>query len=273
MSGAKDNRDITTSYLSCDRGVRAFIARPVRDAQRPCAILLHERYGLVRHTLDLACRLARDGFVALAPDLFSRYPDQESLHRGSVTLPLQDGDVRADLEAAITALAQVPGTAPAPLAVIGVCQTGRYPVVLAAARPIQACVVVYGAAQPREWEINERQPEPFDELLARLPCPLLGIFGEADHLISVADVARLRQALEAHRKSYDIRIFAGAPHGWLNDTMPGRYRREAAEAAWQVLLNFLSRVLGTGMPADRVRWRFESDIAADYDFGRNVRRE
>ncbi len=153
---------------------------------------------------------------------------------------------------------------------IGVCQTGRYPVVLAATRPIQACVVVYGAAQPREWEVNERQPEPFEDLLARLPCPLLGIFGEADHLISVADVVRLRQTLEAHRKSYDIRIFAGAPHGWLNDTMPGRYRREAA---WQVLVNFLRRVLGTGVPMNRVHWRFESNIAVDYNFGRNVRLE
>src|SRR5262249_58189926 len=82
-----------------------------------------------------------------------------------------------------------------------------------------------------------------DELIARVDCPVLGIFGEADHVISLADVRQLRDALDRHDKSYHIKIYAGAPHGWLNDTMPGRYRHGQAEAAWALQLAFLKTVL------------------------------
>ena len=72
---------------------------------------------------------------------------------------------------------------------------------------------------------------------------MLGIFGEADHVISLADVRRLRDSFDRHDKSYTIKVYPGAPHGWLNDTMPGRYRRDAAEAAWAFQLAFLKKVL------------------------------
>ena len=105
------------------------------------------------------------------------------------------------------------------------CQTGRHPLVLAAQRPIAAAVIWYGAASKREWQVRALYPTPLEEIIARVECPVLGIFGEADHVISLADVRRLRDCLDRHDKSYTIKVYAGAPHGWLNDTMPGRYRR------------------------------------------------
>jgi carboxymethylenebutenolidase len=110
-------------------------------------------------------------------------------------------------------------------------------------------------------------------MLGRVQCPVLGIFGEADHLISLDDVRRFRDSLDRHDKSYTIRVFAGAPHGWLNDTMPGRYRREAAEAAWALQLRFLRWVFDPGFDGTRRVQVYECEHAADYDFSKNVRME
>ena len=82
---------------------------------------------------------------------------------------------------------------------------------------------------------------------------------------------RLRNALEAHRKTYEFYLYRDMPHGWLNDTMPGRYRQRESEAAWAQILDFLQRVYAGNFAPDRVTWRFESDIAENYDFTKNVR--
>ena len=84
---------------------------------------------------------------------------------------------------------------------------------------------------------------------------------------------RLRNTLEAHKKSYEIHIYKGAPHGWLNDTMPGRYRKPQAEAGWAAQQRFLSEVFAGAYDSKRVRWRFESESGTDYDFTKNVRME
>jgi carboxymethylenebutenolidase len=102
---------------------------------------------------------------------------------------------------------------------------------------------------------------------------MLGMFGETDHLISLDDVRRLRDCLDRHRKSYEIHVYRDAPHGWLNDTMPGRYRRAQAEAAWADQRAFLRAALAPDRDRAQVIQRFAADVAADYDFGRNVRYE
>jgi carboxymethylenebutenolidase len=118
-----------------------------------------------------------------------------------------------------------------------------------------------------------RYPTSLEEIIARVECPVLGIFGEADHVISLADVRRLRDCLDRHDKSYTIKIYAGAPHGWLNDTMPGRYRRAQAEAGWALQRAFLERVLDPGYDRSRRVQIYECEHSADYDFGKNVRME
>ena len=97
--------------------------------------------------------------------------------------------------------------------------------------------------------------------------------GEADHIISLDDVRRFRNCLEEKQKTYSIKIFPDAPHGWLNDTMPGRYRREQAEAAWAAQLEFLDWLFDPGRDPARIEWNFSCATTADYDFSRNVRLE
>lgn len=242
----------------------------------PAIVLMHERYGLVKHTCDLAERFARDGFVCIAPDFFYKHPDQDALHRGDVGYTLTDGEAIEHLDSAVAEVAALPQVDATKIAVKGVCQTGRHPLVLAAegkSKGIAAALVWYGAANAREWEPSDRYMKPLDEMLGRLQCPVLGIFGEADHLISLNDVRRFRDSLDRHDKSYTIKVFAGAPHGWLNDTMPGRYRREAAEAAWALQLKFLRWAFDPGFDRTRRLQVYECEHAADYDFSKNVRME
>ena len=219
-------------------------------------------------------RFARDGFICIAPDFFYKHPDREALHRGDAGYALKDVEAIEYLDSAVAELSALPQVDAARIAIKGVCQTGRHPLVLAAERKnIGAALVWYGAANAREWEPSDRYAKPLDDMLASVQCPVLGIFGEADHLISLADVRRFRDSLDRHDKTYTIRVFAGAPHGWLNDTMPGRYRRDAAEAAWALQLAFLRRIFDPHYDKTRRIQVYESEHAADYDFKKNVRME
>src|SRR3569833_2466036 len=101
------NRPLTrvrTWTVTCEGGMPAFMAAPEGTAKAPAVIVVHERYGLVKHTCDLAERFAGDGFVAFAPYLYFRHPDQEALHRGDSGCDISDPDAVAALYAAIAAL-------------------------------------------------------------------------------------------------------------------------------------------------------------------------
>jgi hypothetical protein len=97
-------------------------------------------------------------------------------------------------------------------------------------------------------------------VIAACTAPIIGIFGEADHTVSV-------------NKSYELKVYAGMPHGWFNDTKPGRYRQRGAEEAWFQIIHFLENVYAGAYPKDRIRWSWEGDISTGYDFSKNVRLE
>lgn len=256
-------------------GITAFRALPGAKGRRPAVIFLHERYGIVRHTKDLTLKLAQAGYVGLAPDLFSRFiGDKKALARGDARVELRDSEVLQDLGEAVDYLKKLDSVDPARIAIIGVCQTGRQSLLLGAHRnDLSSCAVFYGAAGGKEWTTDEFRPESIESLIGQISCPVLGVFGEADHIISVDDVLRFRGCLEHQKKSYHVRIYRDAPHGWLNDTMPGRYRREAAKDAWGLFLSFLKKTSGNGWDRSRVHWTFESDFSPEYDFKKNVRLE
>jgi carboxymethylenebutenolidase len=254
-------------------GTPALVCRPDAAGTFPCFILLHERYGLVQHTEDLARKASAAGYVVVAPDLFFTHPDQAGLHAGTITVKPADTDVLALLEDAFALFADVPAADSSRLGMMGVCQTGRYPFVWAKHHPLQACIALYGAAQKRDWEVTPQQPWGMTGLIDAIDCAVLGIFGEKDHIISFDDVVRLRAALESANRSYQLTIYAGAPHGWLNDTMPGRYRPEIAKATWDEVMAFLHETLVAGRSGGTIDWKFTARKSADYDFTKNVRLE
>jgi carboxymethylenebutenolidase len=271
MLAEVDQRHVISEDVRFTNGSNGFLAQPDAPGPHPTVVLLHERYGLVQHNRDLATRFAAEGNVCLAPNLFFRADNQEALATGEANYALDDDTVVADVGVVVDYLRQhVPAADLSKLAMMGVCATGRHPLVIAAHREdVAACVVFYGGAYKREWVPEDT----LSHYIQRSKAPVLGVFGELDHLISVEDVRRFRNALENANRSYQIKMFPNAPHGYLNDTMPGRYVRPQAESAWQTLSDFLRRVHAGGYPADRVKVSFEIDHAVTYDFAKNVRLE
>ncbi|MBT3793070.1 MAG: dienelactone hydrolase family protein [Rhodospirillales bacterium] len=267
------DKDIIVKDVTCAGGMPAYVAKPSDEGKNASIVLMHERYGLVDHTKDLARRFAHDGYTCIAPDTFFCHPDQDALHRGDDRYDLTDDEAVENLSAAMDALEANEGSDLSRCAVMGVCQTGRHPLILATKRPIAAALVWYGAASKREWEVNDCQPRALAEVIADLDCPVFGSFGEADHIISLDDVRRFRNCLEDNLKSYSINLFRGAPHGWLNDTMPGRYRKEQAETAWATQLEFLAWLFDPARDKSEIEWDFNCGSSSDYDFSKNVRLE
>jgi len=256
-------------------GMEAFNTLPKAKNKRPAVILLHERYGLAQHTKDLAVKLAQAGYVGLAPDLFWRFTDdREGLLQGQVRVRLRDDEVLQDLGEVIDYLKDLALVDASRVGVIGVCATGRHSILLQAHRSdVSTSVVFYGAVGGQGWTVDDYRQEPLENLIQKLSSPVLGLFGEADHSISVDAVKRFRACLEEHKKSYHIKLYPDAPHGWLNDTMPGRYRADAARDAWQLLLSFLKKTLDHEWNRERILWNFESNFSPNYDFTKNVRYE
>jgi carboxymethylenebutenolidase len=273
MASVAREIDVASESITCENGMPAFLAYPAGGGKFPTIVLMHERYGLVKHTRDQAMRCARDGFAVIAPNFFFKHGDQRKLNAGEARYDITDPESVALIKAAVGTLKKCRSADLKRLAVAGYCQTGRHPLVFAAEVAISAAVVWYGAASKREWEVNPLQPKPLDQVIAAISCPVFGAFGEADHIISLDDVRRFRDCLERHRKSYDIHVYEGAPHGWLNDTMPGRYRKAEAEAGWAAQQRFLTDVFAGVYDSSSVRWRFACDSGRDYDFSKNVRLE
>jgi carboxymethylenebutenolidase len=271
----KRSAGIVPALIKFGGGIGAVRALPKAKGKRPAVIILHERYGIDQHTKDLTAKLAQAGFVGLAPDLFHRFTgDRKAVRRGEQRVDLTDDGALADLNAAIDYLKKLKEVDSAKIGIIGVCQTGRQPVLVAANRDdVAGVVVLYGAIGGREWQGNELRPTLIEELVAKVSCPVLGVFGEADHIISVDDVARFRNCFEKYKKSCHIRIYRDAPHGWLNDTMPGRYRKAAANDAWKLMMSFLKKCFAAGWDKNRITCRYESDYSTGYDFSKNVRME
>lgn len=272
---AKKSAGIAATMVKYGGGISAVRALPKAKGRRPAVIILHERYGIDPHTKDLTVRLAQAGFVGLAPDLFHRYTgDRKAVLSGAQRVDLTDDGALEDLNGAVEYLKKLKEVDPARIGIIGVCQTGRQPLLLAAKRnDIAGAVVLYGAIGGKEWMGNNLRPTPIEELVVQVTCPILGIFGEADHIISVDDVARLRNCLEKAKKNCHIRIYSDAPHGWLNDTMPGRYRKDAAKDAWSLMMTFLKQCFAGGWNKDRIVCKYESDYSRKYNFTKNVRLE
>ncbi len=253
-------------------GMKVLVGRPSGSGPHPSVVLIHERYGIVQHQLDLAERLASEGFVACLPDLFHRFEgDRDALAKGDARCEMKDNDSLADLDATLAFLRDQNYVIDDQIGIVGVCQSGREPLLYAGHRDDVAAVAVLYGAGSSDWQSVPDRPEPLGSFIPNIRCPVLGLFGEADHVVSVEDVTRLRGALENARKSYRIRVYLGAPHGWLNDTMPGRFRARATEEAWAELTGFLRSVFNGQWHHGNVSWDYRCETSPGYDFSKNVR--
>jgi carboxymethylenebutenolidase len=193
----------------------------------------------------VARRFAGEGFFTLAVDLYSRegtpdFPDMGSVFRWMRQLP--DRRVLDDLAAAVAYLTRRAEVRPEAIGITGYCMGGQYALMAACSVPgLAACASWYGML--RYAEIDEVKPESPLGMAPRLGCPYLGLFGEEDGIIPLADVDELRSILERERKVFEIKTYPAAGHAFFNDTRPDMYRPAAAADAWSRCLGFLRQHL------------------------------
>ena len=261
--------------VKIDNRINSFLGIPDGAGKKPVVIHMHERYGIVEHTTDLGQKFVDAGYVTIVPDFFSRFTgDRAALAQGNDRCELSDEEVLLDLDAVVEHLKTIPQADMSKVAMSGVCQTGRQPILVAAKRKwLSAAVVLYGAVYDADWKSHPMRPEPIDRLMEEMSCPLTAVFGELDNLIHRDNIVRMFSVLAQAKKSFDIRMYADAPHGFLNDTMPGRFRPAQADAAWNQITSFLQSVFASDWQKGRAIWRFDANSSLDYDFSKMKRWE
>jgi carboxymethylenebutenolidase len=213
--------------------VRAYVAYPERKTKAPAIIVIHEIFGLTDWEPRVADRLAKEGFVAILPDLLSsKYgitpadPDSGRKLVGQ----LEPERVTADLDAVYAYVNGLPSVSRDQIGVIGFCwgggQSFRYATTNA---NLRAAVVAYGPA-----------PDTAD--LKKIKAPVLGIYGENDERIN-ANLPLVTAAMQSAGKTFTSEVYPGTGHGFLK---PGRqgYDTPEREKAWGRILEFFRARLG-----------------------------
>jgi carboxymethylenebutenolidase len=225
-------------YPSDGTTIAAFLARPDGPGPYPSILVLQEWWGLNNHIKDIAVRFAREGYVALAPDLYSRQGHKvttDAGEAGSLMGNLKDDMALKDLQTAVAYLKKQPQADAAKIGVIGFCMGGTYALLAAENIPeIKASVPFYGQI------VYDRPGGPIDQV-DKISCPLLYIYGDADGWITNEHVDRLEAVLRHHGKNGQVIRYRGAPHAFFNDTRPDTYHPNAARDAWDRTLKFLAQ--------------------------------
>ncbi len=198
------------------------LVTPAAKGPSPAVIVIQEWWGLNDWVKNQARALAKEGYVALAVDLYrgKLATKQEDAHQYMMGLP--EERAMSDLKGAFAFLAGRAGVRKDRIASIGWCLGGKYSLKLAVAEPRLAAAVVYYGAPPIQ-----------SADIAAIKAPILGNFGGADEGPSPDQVKAFEAALKAAGKSADIKIYEGAGHAFANVDNPwGGYREPAAKDAW-----------------------------------------
>ncbi len=223
-------------YASTDgAAIGAYLTRPKGEGRLPAVVVLHENRGLVDHIRDVARRLAKAGYVALAPDLLSRQGGTGSFASPAEAIEgirkVDEEGITKDLTGGINYLKGQNYVRANKIGVVGFCWSGgQATLILTRNRDLAAGVIYYG-----------RNPNDLDDV-KNISAPVLASYGEKDERIT-AGVPALVEAMKTHGKSFEYKIYPGAQHAFNNDTNPQRYDADAAKDAWGRTLEFFKKHL------------------------------
>jgi carboxymethylenebutenolidase len=213
-----------------------YSAWPSSPGKYPAVIVIHANQGLNDYTRDVARRLAKQGYGALAIDYLSRHggtsktnPKGEGLSNIRELAPWQA--VAEDSDAGYSYFKALPNIRSDRLGLIGFCWGGEMTFSTATeVRGLNAVVVFYG-----------RSPNPL-ERVEKIQAPVLAHYGEKDPGVN-QDIPATEEAMKQYHKSYTYKIYSDAQHGFHTDTSPERYHPEAAKEAWSKTLEFFRQHL------------------------------
>jgi carboxymethylenebutenolidase len=213
--------------------IRAYVAYPERSDNGPGIIVIHEIFGLTEWEPAVADRLAKNGFVAVLPDLLSSKHGMTPANPDSgrkLIGQLEPERVTADLDAVYAWLNSQPSVKKEQIGTIGFCWGGGQSFRYATNNPkLKAAVVCYG-------------PAPDAAALSRIEARVLGVYGENDARIN-ASIPSVDSSMKAAKKSFEYDIYPGTGHGFLK---PGRQGSDTPQVdkAWERIVAFYRETLG-----------------------------
>jgi carboxymethylenebutenolidase len=227
---ASDGKSVT--YASGDETVQGVLYTPAGKGPFPALVVIHEYWGLNDWVKEQASKLADQGYVSLAVDLYrgkvATTPDMaHELMRG-----VPEDLAKRDLHAAVEFLKSQPNVKKDRMGAIGWCMGGGYALDVALQEPdLAALVINYGhlATDP--------------EALKKINAPILGIFGGQDRGITPDDVHKFEQQLKQLGKKVEVKIYDDAGHAFENSNNKDGYRAADAADAWKRTVEFLAMTL------------------------------
>jgi carboxymethylenebutenolidase len=225
----------TTNVAGADgTPIPVYEAYPAQAGEFPVVLVISEVWGLHEYIRDVTRRFAKEGYYAVAPELFSRegglaqVTDIQKVLGVVFNTPLKR--LVGDLKAAADYARKQPAARSGGIGVTGFCWGGQMALTFPAFyKDTKAAVAWYGALA----RAHKDEPKPVTALdvAAQVPCPVLLLYGAADQGIPVADVDKMEAALKAAGRPVEKHVYPDAPHGFHADYRPS-YRAEIAKDAW-----------------------------------------
>ena len=215
----------------------AYQARPAGAKNPPVLLVISEIFGVHEHIADVARRFAKQGYLAIAPELFVRQGDagcygEIARLQAEVISKVPDEQVMRDLDATV-AWAKAQGGDTAKLGLTGFCWGGRITWLYSAHNPgVRAGVAWYGRLVGNSTALTPKHPV---DLAGQLHGAVLGLYGGQDQGIPLDTVDKMKTALtqgSAVAKRSEFHVYADAPHAFHADYRPS-YRKDAAEDGWK----------------------------------------
>jgi carboxymethylenebutenolidase len=225
--------------------IPVYEAYPDQAGDFPVVLVISEVWGLHEYIKDVTRRFGKEGYYAVAPELFSRegglaqVTDMDKVRSVVFNAPLKRliGDMRAAVEYA----RKQPSARSDRIGVTGFCWGGQMTLTFPAFhKDTKAAVAWYGA--PARAQKDEPKPLSPLDVAAQIPCPVLLLYGEADQGIPVPDIEKEEAALKAAGRPVEKVIYPAAPHGFHADYRP-TYRPEAAKDGWTRCLGWFQQYL------------------------------
>jgi carboxymethylenebutenolidase len=231
------------SLPTADGLMPAYVCRPAGAGSHAAVIVVMEAFGLNAHIKDVAERIAREGYVTIAPDLFYRFgspivPYEDVPRALGYIQKFDDAVLMAELGVVIQHLKGRPEVRSDRIGITGFCVGGRIAFLTACRHPaaIKVAVPFYGGG------IAADTPTAPINLADRIQCPILCFFGETDKMIPMDQVRRVDETLKRLKKTAEVKVYKGAGHGFFcNDR--ASYDAGAAQNAWDTMRQWLTKYL------------------------------